>query len=380
MPLRASSSRGLCRPVRGPIASNARYARICVNGACGGMRVGRCGWRAHVASGNWMQVAAPNSLPIPGLSASVPMAQCGYAHLPTSEPTRTDSAVQRNSTYASQHAADGAHETESGRWRHPDETASQVRAARGNQHRGHQPVSTESRERATVDEGSGFADLRRRQLPRWMRIRAQALRLPNDDLARLGEAITLEQRRRRRGGPVPVEPPVGAPIATADPPTSDGVVGRSDEQGGSGACPWPRPLPRPRLAEDIAQLHRPSPSDPSSGQRRSSSGAQAEKAHSPRRTSATSEDHRSHQHSPAPSPTFSPPQQPHRATAMPSLDMPTLRLLPVINLRLGRLSDGVDDGVNGEVGAHPGARRRASVTRPCPATAPRPAAARPPAP
>jgi hypothetical protein len=239
-----------------------------------------------------------------------------------------------------------------------------------------EPVSTESRERATVDEGSDSPDLKRRQLPRWMRIRAQALRLPNDDLARLGEAITLEQRRRRRGGPVPVEPPVGAPIATADPPPpSDGVAGRSDEQGGSGACRWPRPLPRPRLAEDIARLHRPARSDPSPGQRRSRSGAQAEKAHSPRRTSATSENHRSSEDSPAPSPTFSPPQQPHRATAMPSLNMPTLRLLPVIDLRLGRLSDGVD-----VEGAHPGVRRRASATRPSPTTAPRPGAARPTAP
>jgi hypothetical protein len=57
-----------------------------------------------------------------------------------------------------------------------------------------------------VNGDAGFLDVYSWQLPSWMRLRAQALRLSNDDLSRLCEAINLLQRRRRRGAQLDQRP------------------------------------------------------------------------------------------------------------------------------------------------------------------------------
>jgi hypothetical protein len=89
--------------------------------------------------------------------------------------------------------------------------------------------------------------------PDWMPLRAQALRLSDEDLARLGEAINFEQRRRRRGHPV--RPPAEGSTTTADPQRPRRhAADRRDSQ-------WqpdparPQPIPHPRFDAETTQLH-----------------------------------------------------------------------------------------------------------------------------
>ena len=101
---------------------------------------------------------------------------------------------------------------------------------------------------------AGSLDVDGWPLPRWMRLRAQAVRLSDDDLGRLGEAINLEQRRRRRrrpARPAVERPTIPADSVRATPHAAD----RMDWQRRPDPARRPRPAPRPRLAHDIAQLH-----------------------------------------------------------------------------------------------------------------------------
>ena len=110
---------------------------------------------------------------------------------------------------------------------------------------------------ATVGASSaaGFPDqLTTPRIPAWMQLRVQAARLSDDELARLGDAINLELRRRHRGNPAKSMADRPATAADLESPTQR-VQARQDRQRPVGPAGLPQRVPRRRLGADIAQLH-----------------------------------------------------------------------------------------------------------------------------